>query len=81
MMTTDREPPVGYERPLMWESPPCHFYLEPQANYEGATPQFMIMHTEPGCIRLLAEKCLLKDATLIVDALRDTYAAEVWGAR
>jgi hypothetical protein len=74
-MTTEtkRTPPVGYEWPGVSDAPDTHYYLEPQANYDGATPQYMVMCMEPGVIRILAERCFLKDAVLIVDALRDWY--------
>jgi hypothetical protein len=74
---TKRTPPVGYEWPGMSDSPYAHYYLEPQAAYDGATPQFMVMVMEPGMVRILAEKCFLKDAVLIVDALRDYYARDM----
>lgn len=79
---TDRNPPVGYEWPGMSDSAFSHFYLEPQANYDGATPQFMVMEMGPATIRILAEKCFLQDATRIVDALRNDYRNEMgWGTK
>lgn len=61
----DREPPAGYT---------CDdgnaYYLAPQANWEGATPLFMVMKDTPGETRILAESCYRSAGVEIVDALR-----------
>jgi hypothetical protein len=73
----DRSPPSGYEWPRMKQDKYTHYYLEPQANYDGMTPQFMVMEMAPGIIRILAERCFVADAIRLVDALRLSYSIEM----
>lgn len=61
--------PAGYEWPGMVDDPGVLFYLAPDP--EGiATPLFMVMAVDGEGLRILAERCHLKDGVRIVNALR-----------
>lgn len=66
----DRRPPRGYQ-PTVSASGQVSYYLEPQEEYAGVVPLFMVMLSdEQEDVRILAERCLAADAVTIVDALR-----------
>jgi hypothetical protein len=73
---TVRELPIGYEWPGMVEDTHARYYLEPEAAHR-ATPLFMVMKMDGEGIHTLAQRCYLRDAVNIVDALRVWYSKEI----
>lgn len=79
---TDRRPPRGYEPPHpRMRTKYTHYYLEPQVDYDGPTPLFMVTRLSADGERILAERCLIDDATSIVDALSLAYTLDTWGPK
>lgn len=77
---TDRRPPKGYGPPHSgMRTKFVQFYLREQVLYDGVTPLFMVMRLDAEGERIVAERCLLHDATAIVDALRLDYGIATWG--
>jgi hypothetical protein len=70
-------PPYQYHQPKTGQA--CYF-LEPQVDYDGPTPLYMVMRGEDDNARILAERCLLHDGITIVDALRLQWSIANWGA-
>lgn len=65
----DRTVPDGYR----WPGPDAdgtHYYLTEQADWDGATPLYMVMRIQPGEQTILAQHCYRTHGVLIVDALR-----------
>lgn len=72
-MTTRREPPEGYQWPgadVIAASKDTVYWLSEQADWTGATPLFMVMMADGDGQHIVAEKCYLKHAMVIVSALR-----------
>ena len=67
---TDRRAPRGYEPPFPGTPHGTRYYLQPQSDYDGPTPLYMVMRAHDAGARILAERCLLGDGMAIVDALR-----------
>ena len=67
---TDRNVPAGYEWPGMDTGHATVYYLSEQANWDGATPLFMVHKQWPGGQTIIAERCYRKYGVEIVDALR-----------
>lgn len=77
---TDRRPPKGYGPPHSgMRTKHTYFYLREQILYDGVTPLFMVMCLQAEGERIIAERCLLRDAMAIVDALRLDYSIATWG--
>jgi hypothetical protein len=70
---TDRSVPSGYEWPGM-DTDGTHYYLSEQADWDGATPLFMVHKQWNGGQTIIAERCYRTYGVEIVDALRQAVA-------
>lgn len=76
-MSTRRGVPVEYEWPgadAIADSSTRLYWISQQADWTGATPQFMVMMADGDGQHIIAERCYRHHAVMIVDALRQALA-------